>query len=69
MLGIFESLTKAAVGVAVETPLAVAADLVTLGGALNDKSEPHTVTALKTVRQNVANATKPDQPSPARVRG
>jgi hypothetical protein len=64
MLGIFESLTKAAVGVAVETPLAVAADLVTLGGALTDKSEPHTVTALKTVGQNVANATKPEQASP-----
>ena len=60
MFGLIESLVKATVGVVVETPLAIAADAITLGGALNDKEEPHTVTALKNVAQNVSNATKPD---------
>ena len=53
----FESLLKAAVGVVIETPLAVAADIVTIGGALTDKNEPYTVTALKKVIDNIEDAT------------
>lgn len=55
MLG---NLLKAVVGVVVETPIALAADVVTLGGALNDKRQPYTATALEKVVKNVENATK-----------
>ena len=59
----FKNLMKAAVGLVVETPLAVLEDCVTLGGAITDKREPATMTALKKVAQNVADATDPkDQP-------
>lgn len=60
MFGILGDLTKAAVGLVVETPVALAADALTLGGALTDKDEPYTATALKKVAENVENATKPD---------
>ena len=53
----FESLLKAVVGVVIETPLAVATDIVTMGGALTDKNEPYTVTALKKVIDNIEDAT------------
>ena len=59
-MSIFGSLIKAAVGVVIETPLAVAADVVTLGGTLTDKAEPYTATALSKVVRNVANATEND---------
>ena len=55
MLG---SLTKAVVGAVVETPLAVVADVVTLGGALTDKDKPYTATAVEKVVKNVQDATK-----------
>jgi hypothetical protein len=58
MFGILESLAKAAVGVVV-APVAVVADVVTLGGTLADKNEPYTATAVKEVMQNLANATNP----------
>lgn len=58
MLGILGNLTKAVVGVVVETPIAVVADVVTLGGALTDKDQPYTATALEKVMENVENATK-----------
>lgn len=57
MFGILESLTKAAVGIIVETPIAIAKDVVTLGGSLTDE-EPATIEALKKVVQNVENATE-----------
>jgi hypothetical protein len=60
MFGILESLTKAVVGVVVETPVALAADVVTLGGALTDKDEPYTATSVGGVLQNLKNATKPE---------
>lgn len=59
-MSIFGSLMKAAVGVVIETPLAVAADAVTLGGMLTDKAETYTATALSKVVRNVANATEND---------
>jgi len=58
MFGIFEDLAKAVVGVVIETPIAIAADVVTLGGILSDKDQPYTVTALEKVVQNVENTTK-----------
>lgn len=57
----FKNLMKAAVGLVVETPLAVLEDCVTLGGAITDKREPATMTALKKVAQNVADATDPSE--------
>ena len=59
MFGLLESLTKAVVGVVVETPLAIAADVVTMGGACTDKDEPYTATALKRVVENVEDAVDP----------
>ena len=58
MFEILGKLTKAFVGVVVETPLAVVADVVTLGGALTDKDKPYTVTAIEKVVKNVGDATK-----------
>ena len=58
MFGMLESLTKAVVGVVIETPIAVVSDVVTLGGALTDKDQPYTATALEKVVKNVENSTK-----------
>lgn len=55
----FTKLMKAAVGLVVETPLAVVEDVVTMGGAVIGKDEPATITALKKVAKNVADATAP----------
>jgi len=60
MFGLLENLTKAVVGVVIETPIALAADALTLGGSLTDKPEPYTATTLKGVMENVENATRPD---------
>lgn len=54
----FGNLLKAVVGVVVETPIALVADAITLGGSLTDKDEPYTSTALKGVMKNVENSTK-----------
>ncbi len=60
MFGLLNNLTKAVVGVVVETPLAVVADAVTLGGALTDKEQPYTADALQRVVENVEKATDPN---------
>jgi predicted MPP superfamily phosphohydrolase len=57
-MSIFGSLTKAAIGVVVETPLALVADIITMGGALTDKDEPYAVSAVKNVVSNVEKATR-----------
>lgn len=59
MFGMLESLTKAALGV-VTVPVAVVADVVTLGGVLTDKSEPYTAEAVSDVVKNLKNAANPD---------
>jgi hypothetical protein len=46
MFGLITGLTKAVVGAVVETPVALVADVVTLGGATTDKSQPYTADAL-----------------------
>ncbi len=58
MLGFLESLAKAAVAVAV-TPVAVVADVVTLGGTLNDRDETYTETAFEAVVKNLEDAIEP----------
>lgn len=58
MFGMLKNLTQAVVGVVVETPLAIAADVVTLGGALTDTKEPYTATAIRKAVNNVQEATK-----------
>ena len=59
MFGFIENLAKATVGVVVQTPLAVAADVLTLGGSMTDKKVPYTATAVSNVVKNVENAVKP----------
>lgn len=54
MLG---SLLKAAVGI-VKLPIDVAADVVTLGGAMNDKKEPYTASGIRQIMKNLDDATK-----------
>ncbi len=58
MFGMLESLVKATVGVVVETPVAIVADIVTMGGALTDKDEPYTASAVRKVVKNVEDATE-----------
>lgn len=58
MFDMFNSLVKATVGVVVETPLAVVADVVTMGGALTDKEVPYTADALEKVYENLKDSTK-----------
>jgi len=52
------SLTKAVVGAVVETPVAVVADTVTLGGTLTDKKKSYTEESLSKVVKNLQDATK-----------
>jgi predicted benzoate:H+ symporter BenE len=58
MFGMLESLAKAALGV-VTVPIAVIADVVTLGGAVVDKDRPYTADAVSDVVKNLEDATKP----------
>ena len=59
MFGLIESLAKAAVGV-VTLPVAVVADVITLGGALTEKDEPYTASAASDIVKNLSDATKPN---------
>lgn len=59
MFGLIEGLAKAAVGV-VTLPVQVAADVVTMGGALTDKEKPYTAEGISNVMQNLENAVKPE---------
>jgi len=54
----FGSLLKAVVGAVIETPIAVVADVVTLGGTLTDNKSPYTSEAISKVVDNVQKATK-----------
>ena len=58
MFGILEDLAKAAIGVTVEVPISIIADVLTLGGSITDKEEPYTATSLKGVMKNIEHATK-----------
>jgi hypothetical protein len=59
MFGMLESLTKAALGV-VTVPVAVVADVVTLGGLLTDRDEPYTAEAVGDVVDNLKDAAQPE---------
>lgn len=58
MFGFLESTVKAAASV-VSVPVAVAADVVTLGGSLTDKEHPYTAEACSDLVQNVKDMTRP----------
>lgn len=60
MLGMLGSLAKAVVGAVVETPIAIAADVVTMGGVLTDKARPYTADAASNVVANLRDATRPE---------
>ena len=60
MLGILESLTKAAVSVA-SLPVTVAADTLTLGGSLTDKDRPYTAEAISSLVRNLEDAASPSK--------
>lgn len=55
----FTSLLKAAASV-VTIPVAVVADAVTLGGALNERDEPYTLSEVSKLLENLQNVTDPD---------
>ncbi|MEG0991351.1 MAG: hypothetical protein RSN88_10860 [Gordonibacter sp.] len=59
MFGMLTSLAKAATAV-VTVPVAVAADVVTLGGSLTDKHKPYTAEAVEDFVDNLKDASKPD---------
>lgn len=54
----FGNLLKAAVGVVIETPVALVADVVTMGGVLTDRNTPYTAESLEKVVDNVQKATE-----------
>jgi hypothetical protein len=58
MFGLLNDLAKAAVGVVVHTPLAVVADVVTVGGLSTDKKTTYTGDAISKVFENVEKAVK-----------
>lgn len=60
MFGILKSLAKAATAV-VDIPVAVVADVVTLGGALSDKNNSYTSDAAGRLVQNVKDMADPDK--------
>lgn len=54
-----ENLLKAAVGVVI-TPVAVAADIATLGGTLADQEKPFTAQVVNSVAENLKDAIDPE---------
>lgn len=58
MFRFLESTLKAAASV-VSVPVAVAADVVTMGGALTDKERPYTTETCSDLVQNVKDMTRP----------
>ena len=60
MFGMIESLAKAAAAV-VTVPVAVVADVVTMGGVLTDKDKPYTAEAVEDFVDNLKDAATPDK--------
>ena len=56
----FGSILKAAVGV-VTTPVALAADVVTLGGALTNRETPYTITQAEEIMNNLEKAVSSEE--------
>jgi hypothetical protein len=60
MLKMLESLTKAATAV-VTVPVAVVADVVTLGGVVTKREKPYTAEAVSDMVQNLKDASRPER--------
>ena len=60
MFGMIASLAKAAAAV-VTVPVAVVADVVTMGGVLTDKDQPYTADAVEDFVDNLKDAATPDK--------
>jgi len=54
-MGLFKSLTKAALNIAV-LPITAIADAATLGGVLTDEKDPYTVKRLREAKKNMEEA-------------
>ena len=67
MFGIIKSLTKAAVGI-VLSPVSIAADILTLGGAINERDEPYTISSVRDILSNIENAVNPYDLSDSELR-
>lgn len=66
MFKMLTNLTKSVVGIAV-SPIAMAADYVTLGGLMTDRREPYTVTTFRQAMRNLELAFDPDELSDEQV--
>ena len=60
MFGMLESIAKAAVGVVV-APVAVVADVVTLGGVTTDRPNTYTGDAVRNIMDNLEDAVDPNR--------
>jgi hypothetical protein len=60
MFGTLKSLAKAAVGV-VTLPVDVAADFITMGGALTDRDKLYTAKKAGQIMDNLSDAADPDK--------
>lgn len=60
MLGILSSLTKATVGIVVDTPVSIVRDVVEKGIMLDDEDDLYTERALLRILKNLENSTDPD---------
>lgn len=56
MFNVLKGLTKAVVST-VTLPIDIAADVVTLGGAMTEKDEPYTVSKIKKIVDGIDEAT------------
>jgi len=60
MFGMLESLAKAATAV-ITIPVAVVADVVTLGGVAIEKDQPYTINAISDFMENLNDVTRPEK--------
>lgn len=60
MFGMLKSLTKAVVGVAT-LPIDLAADVITMGGAMTDRDQPYTMDKAGQIMRNLENAVDPSK--------
>ena len=58
MFGILKSIVKATSSV-IDIPVSIAADVVTMGGALTEKSQPYTADAAQRLVKNVKDIADP----------
>jgi hypothetical protein len=61
MFKIMKSLTKAAVGATIVTPVSIAADIVTLGGVITNRNKPYTSEAISDIMDNLKDASNPEE--------